>query len=642
VRIAIAGAGPSGAYAAGVLAHLGHEVTLYDRRLETQTVDSHARTIQLSLSPRGYNTLAAIGVDEQFKRASVSLQGRVFHLDNGTVQEFGYPEPGWQNWSISREALADIILSWAQQQPALQVELGVRCIDVKREPYRLILEREGVTDLAASSDLVVGADGFASGVRSALVRNPSVDFGKRFSPWGYLEVSFRASLSDSRFSMPAIHIWPRESWFMVAFPSVDGIWRGTVIFNHDQWRSCRSAGTLENLLHSRLNDFEPLVPWPDLVTRDLSPIVIVRLGTITDEKGLVLIGDAAHATAPFMGQGVNIALEDAAALGQAAAEFSGDIPSICAALQEARSAEGIACADLSERAASMLTSPPQANANSRETPLALLNFQGFSYSEVASRYIRGWEPSVYFKPAVTSVTLDAELPAELIQAQDLSAGAVLFNQGDKGQSLYVIREGVVRISNEELGVVRLPAPTIVGEMAWFGESERIANAVMETDGRAESISFADIDAWTVREPARAIGFVRELAELAVGRLKGLFHSVPGYLLLLSDGQNTAMVRNVVMSHREGLAAMAIIADRTTARILNEEAGIVPVRELDPASLQVTVLIEFLLDQGDIRACILLMSSSSVRGHLEDLVNRRQVPLSIGEEAAATLITTFLQ
>lgn len=245
-------------------------------------------------------------------------------------------------------------------------------------------------------------------------------------------------------------------------------------------------------------------------------------------------------------------------------------------------------------------------------------------------------------PAVTSVTVDAELPTELFQAQNLSAGTILFNRGDKGQSLYVIREGVVRISNEELGVVRLPAPTVVGEMAWFGEPERIADAVMETDGRAERISFTDIDAWTVREPARAISFVRELATLAVGRLKGFFHSVPGYLLLLSDGENTATVRKIVMTYREGLAAMAIIADRATARILRDEADITPARELDPGTLRVAVLIESLLDQGNIRACILLMNSSLVRARLEDVVSIRQVPLSIGEASTAALMPTFLQ
>ena len=56
----------------------------------------------------------------------------------------------------------------------------------------------------------------------------------------------------------------------------------------------------------------------------LIPIPIVRCGRWDDGGFTVILGDAAHATAPFMGQGVNIALEDAARLAGHLVAFAGN------------------------------------------------------------------------------------------------------------------------------------------------------------------------------------------------------------------------------------------------------------------------------------------------------------------------------
>ena len=62
-RIAVAGAGPAGAYVSGALAAVGHRVLLLDRR-EDPASEREGSTIQLSLSPRGVRALARVGLAE--------------------------------------------------------------------------------------------------------------------------------------------------------------------------------------------------------------------------------------------------------------------------------------------------------------------------------------------------------------------------------------------------------------------------------------------------------------------------------------------------------------------------------------------------------------------------------------------------
>jgi kynurenine 3-monooxygenase len=98
---------------------------------------------------------------------------------------------------------------------------------------------------------------------------------------------------------------------------------------------------------------------------------------------------------PFMGQGVNIGLEDCAVLDGLLDQFGDDLAGAFAELTERRLPEGLACADLSEWNFKELTSGRPVAIDKGQVPLvSQVNFSGMSYRMVAERALPNWSPRV--------------------------------------------------------------------------------------------------------------------------------------------------------------------------------------------------------------------------------------------------------
>lgn len=485
MKVAVVGAGPAGALIACGLAERGCDVTLFERRSDPLRVPDAQRTIQLSLSPRGLKALEAVGLREAVMARGIPLAARAFHPRDGASRLLPYPDPTWRNASIDRHTLAATVLDRALAQPRLTTRFGVTVADVEVRSAGVITQASDGTLSHEQFDLVIGADGVASQVRAALVRSPEVDFAKRVSPWGYAELSFTLPEGDA-YRVPAIHVFPRETFFIACFPGRDGKLHGTLVAQHSAWQAARDAGSLAALLRRELPDLIPCLTRPieQVAVRSLLPITIVRCGSWTDGERLLLAGDAAHATAPFMGQGVNIGLEDGAALLRVWDEQSGDRQRVCEAYQRERVAEGLACCDLSERAADLLLRMPPENPPPTPHPLTRLNFMGHRYADVARDIIPGWQPEIYAQAAAPALGDGLQFPAALLEPFDASPGALLFRQGDNADELLVLQSGSVQVASPTLGALSLRGPTVIGEMGWLGSPHRTASVTCETPARS--------------------------------------------------------------------------------------------------------------------------------------------------------------
>ena len=63
----------------------------------------------------------------------------------------------------------------------------------------------------------------------------------------------------------------------------------------------------------------------------------------------------------------------------------------------------------------------------------------------------------------------------------LAAGDVVFRQGDLAESMYVVREGSIALTENEQVLETIPAPGLFGEMALIDDEPRSLTAVAETD-----------------------------------------------------------------------------------------------------------------------------------------------------------------
>ena len=77
--------------------------------------------------------------------------------------------------------------------------------------------------------------------------------------------------------------------------------------------------------------------------------------------------------------------------------------------------------------------------------------------------------------------LSLDLFRNITSAVDFAAGSVIFRQGDPGEEMYLIKEGVIEIQTDAGFAARLEAGDIFGEMSLIGDEPRSATAVAFTD-----------------------------------------------------------------------------------------------------------------------------------------------------------------
>ena len=66
--------------------------------------------------------------------------------------------------------------------------------------------------------------------------------------------------------------------------------------------------------------------------------------------------------------------------------------------------------------------------------------------------------------------------------RSVPAGEVIFQQGDRGEGMYIVREGSVALKDGDRVVETLTAPALFGEMALIENQPRALTAVAATDG----------------------------------------------------------------------------------------------------------------------------------------------------------------
>jgi sulfate permease, SulP family len=112
---------------------------------------------------------------------------------------------------------------------------------------------------------------------------------------------------------------------------------------------------------------------------------------------------------------------------------------------------------------------------------------------------------------------------ERFAVQRVPAGAIIFREGEAGEALFVLEEGLVRL---EIGEgdhsvrLRTIAPGVVfGEMALLDSRPRSATAIAETDCVVRSLSQAEFEAFTAEFPMLAGRLMQNLARELAQRLR---------------------------------------------------------------------------------------------------------------------------
>lgn len=115
-----------------------------------------------------------------------------------------------------------------------------------------------------------------------------------------------------------------------------------------------------------------------------------------------------------------------------------------------------------------------------------------------------------------------DIASAAVQRRSYDAGTTVFQEGDVGEALYILADGLVKLSKIDLGghektLAILQPPEFFGEMALLGESARSATAV--TLGKVEAYLLFNDDFMKLIEqyPAISLNVTTTLAQ----RLRGM-------------------------------------------------------------------------------------------------------------------------
>lgn len=355
-EVVIIGAGLVGSLWAVYMSKAGYNVTIYERRPDIRKAEiSAGKSINLALSVRGWTALDAVGVGDEIRKIGIPMYGRMMHDLQGNLSYQPYGKEGQAIYSISRGKTNAVMMDMAEKHGNATIHYNHDCkkVDLKAGIVTLTntLTNEEVT---VKADLVFGVDGAFSAVRyNSFQKVDRFNFSQNYIADGYREILLPANPDGShKLDKNALHIWPRGRFMLMAMANEDGSFTCTLFMPHEggenSFDKLTSRQAVNNFFQTTFPDFYEMMPniadaWED---HPLSNLAIIRCYPWTNGK-VALMGDAAHATVPFYGQGMNAGFEDCTVMNRLMHKHNHDWDVIFAEYSTERKPDGDALQDLS-------------------------------------------------------------------------------------------------------------------------------------------------------------------------------------------------------------------------------------------------------------------------------------------------------
>lgn len=359
-QIVIVGAGLTGLACALHLVRRGFQVSLFEYRSAKEIHSEHfiasyssGRAMSMDLSARGMFTLENLGLLDQVKRDAVPMKSKIFHLENGRLMPFFLSPSGEEVFAVSRNHLFQTLLKQAAQFDKITIHFRKKLVGVNFDTLALEFEDldQGKIELV-KPDILIGADGTNSKVRQSFENYTGSYFKITSMPQSYKELSIPAE-QGKHLEHHAMHFWSRDKMMLVAQPNFDHSFTCALLMPEEglpnSFKSIEGADGLRQLFETYFPDAYPLIPRLEEQYAKTKPncLKIIQGSTWTCNGNAVLLGDAAHGTVPFFGQGVNCCFEDCTVLEQSLSEANNHWPTALALVEQRRVANSNAMSSMS-------------------------------------------------------------------------------------------------------------------------------------------------------------------------------------------------------------------------------------------------------------------------------------------------------
>lgn len=317
-EVTIVGAGLVGSLWAVYMSKAGYNVQIFERRPDIRKADiSAGKSINLALSDRGFKALDEVGVGDLIREIAIPMPGRMMHSVEGELTFQPYGKEGQFINSVSRGGINAKMMDIAEEVGGAKIHYNMRCTGADLEQGICYFEDvQTGEETTVKSDLIFACDGAFSAVRyNAMQKLDRFNYEQRYIADGYREILLPANEDGSyKLEKNALHIWPRGRFMLIALPNEDGSFTCTLFMpfeGENSFSQLNSKEDVDRFFKTTFPDFYEIMPnigeaWED---HPLSSLAITRCYPWYHGKA-ALMGDAAHATVPFYGQGMNAGFED--------------------------------------------------------------------------------------------------------------------------------------------------------------------------------------------------------------------------------------------------------------------------------------------------------------------------------------------
>ncbi|AOJ77368.1 MULTISPECIES: bifunctional 3-(3-hydroxy-phenyl)propionate/3-hydroxycinnamic acid hydroxylase [Burkholderia cepacia complex] len=363
--VAIVGAGPNGAALANLLGLYGVDTVVVERA--PQIVD-FPRAV--GIDDEALRLFQTAGVADELSRDIIqnvplrmfNARGECFADVRPSVREFG-----WWRRNIFMQHLAERTLRDAlARYPHVSLRTGEEVVGLEQDDAHVTLRVQGADGqhYALDADYVVAADGGRSPLREML----GIPLAGTTHPMKWVVVDVKNAGLDQ--PCTALNCDPRRPNVCIYLPFNYRRWE-FLVFPHEDEQAIVQPESIRALIAPYVEDVERLE--------------IVRARTYTHHSRvaerfvagrIALVGDAAHLSPPWIGQGLNAGLRD---VGNLAWKLAGIVhgrlnPGVLATYESERRAHAKAMIDLADTFGAMLMPTSRPVAFLRDRLLAAARF----------------------------------------------------------------------------------------------------------------------------------------------------------------------------------------------------------------------------------------------------------------------------
>jgi salicylate hydroxylase len=318
--VAIIGAGIGGLTAALALLRKGIDVDVYEQAPEIRDIGAG-----LQLAPNATRVLAHLGVLDALRERACETAGKeirlwstgqtwkLFDLGTMAVERYGFPY-----LTVYRPDLIEALAAAVRRAKPDAIRLDSRLVGLRQNARGVRIHLAGGRE--AGADALVGADGVHSQVRQVLFGEDRARFTgivawRGTVPMERLPASMRRLVGTN---------WIGPGGHVVHYPVRSGEAMNFVaVVERADWKV--ESWTCPGEAHECAADFRG---WHEDVHRLIHAAPWLYKWALAgrppmpawSRERVTLLGDACHATLPFLAQGAGMAIEDAVILARAVAE----------------------------------------------------------------------------------------------------------------------------------------------------------------------------------------------------------------------------------------------------------------------------------------------------------------------------------